>query len=114
MEEIDKSETSRNDGWKELVIPYKFSELLLSLVSNHISDVRVRKWETSARNDSTVQIDLVRGKGRGLIILLHGQSFMFPVPLFSFFYRIFAPRIRSIFLVPGEFFVASYQISNPM
>lgn len=55
------------------MIPPKFSELLLSLVSNHISDVRVRQWEATARHDSTLQIDLVRGKGRGLIILLHGQ-----------------------------------------
>lgn len=74
IEDIDKSEESRNSGWKELVIPHKFSELLLSLVSNHISDVRVRQWEALARHEFTDQIDLVRGKGRGLIILLHGQS----------------------------------------
>lgn len=72
IEDIDKSEGSRNSGWKELVIPPKFSELLLSLVSNHISDVRVRKWETLSKHESSDQIDLVRGKGRGLIILLHG------------------------------------------
>lgn len=76
VEDINKSEESRNSGWDELVIPHKFSRLLLSLVSNHISDIRVRQWEALANNDSTDQIDLVRGKGRGLIILLHGQ---FPI-----------------------------------
>lgn len=74
VEDINKSEGSRNSGWNELVIPHNFSGLLLSLVSNHISDIRVRQWEALATNDPSDQIDLVRGKGRGLIILLHGQS----------------------------------------
>lgn len=73
IEDLDKSEEARNSGWDELVIPDKFSGLLLSLVSNHISGVSSRQWETSAKSGPTVQIDLVRGKGRGLIILLHGQ-----------------------------------------
>lgn len=93
VEDIDKSEESRNSGWKELVIPHKFSKLLLSLVSNHISDVRVRQWEALARNDSPDQIDLVRGKGRGLIILLHGQ---FP----TYYNRIPGPIASTLWLVP--------------
>jgi hypothetical protein len=35
--EIDKSEEARKSGWKELVIPEKYSQLLVSLVDNHTS-----------------------------------------------------------------------------
>ncbi|KAI3391996.1 hypothetical protein diail_6372 [Diaporthe ilicicola] len=69
IEDLDKSHEARNSGWDDLVIPKKFSGLLLSLVNNHISGVSARQWETST---PSFQIDLVRGKGRGLIILLHG------------------------------------------
>ncbi|KAL1862663.1 hypothetical protein Daus18300_008461 [Diaporthe australafricana] len=37
IQDLDKSEEARNSGWNELVIPKRFSGLLLSLVSNHIS-----------------------------------------------------------------------------
>lgn len=74
---LDKSEEARNSGWNELVIPKKFSGLLLSLVSNHISGVSSRQRETSMKQEPAIQMDLVRGKGRGLIILLHGKSQMY-------------------------------------
>lgn len=83
IDDLDKSEEARNSGWHELVIPKKFSGLLLSLVSNHISGASSRQWETSTKHGPTVQIDLVRGKGRGLIILLHGQ---FSIYVFSCFF----------------------------
>lgn len=77
VDALDKSEEARSSGWDDLVIPDKFSGLLLSLVSNHISGVSPRQWETSTKNDPNLQIDLVRGKGRGLVILLHGQSLIY-------------------------------------
>jgi hypothetical protein len=69
--EIDKSEEARKSGWKELVIPEKYSQLLVSLVDNHTSGFDNKKG-ISLGGAPSVQIDLVRGKGRGLIILLHG------------------------------------------
>lgn len=72
IEDLDKSQEARHSGWNELVIPNKFSTLLLSLVSNHILGVSSRQWEATSKQGPSFQIDLVRGKGKGLIILLHG------------------------------------------
>jgi hypothetical protein len=54
------------------VIPDKFSTLLLSLVSNHISGVSSRQWEATGKQGPKFQIDLVREKSKGLIVVLHG------------------------------------------
>jgi hypothetical protein len=71
--EIDKSEEARASGWEDLVIPEKHSQLLVSLVDNHASAIELRKNRNeSGHSIPTAQIDLVKGKGRGLIILLHG------------------------------------------
>lgn len=83
VEDLDKSQEARNSGWNELVIPNRFSSLLLSLVSNHISGVSSRQWESSTKHGPSVQIDLVRGKGKGLIILLHGRFSIFAIYCFS-------------------------------
>jgi hypothetical protein len=72
IEEIDKSEEARRSGWKELVIPEKYSQLLVSLVDNHTSGFDAKKGLSLGPGAPSVQIDLVRGKGKGLIILLHG------------------------------------------
>ncbi|KAH6693817.1 hypothetical protein F5X68DRAFT_47208, partial [Plectosphaerella plurivora] len=67
---IDRSEEARLSGWKDLVIPSKFREMLVALVDSHASGVgrsALRKGRGLAN-----QVDLVRGKGNGLIILLHG------------------------------------------
>lgn len=66
LEHINKSEEAKQSGWTELVIPSKYRKLLLSLVDSHDSEFRARQ------TGNLTQIDLVRGKGRGLIILLHG------------------------------------------
>ncbi|XXH04125.1 hypothetical protein Hte_010537 [Hypoxylon texense] len=71
---IDKSDESRKTGFEELVIPEQYRTLLVSLVESHSSGTR-GKIDTSELNSSEEpirQIDLVRGKGLGLIILLHG------------------------------------------
>ncbi|KAI1080425.1 P-loop containing nucleoside triphosphate hydrolase protein [Whalleya microplaca] len=72
--EIDESDDARKTGFKELVIPPKYRKLLVSLVETHTSDTRVKS--DLSKSDSTEepvrQIDLVRGKGLGLMILLHG------------------------------------------
>lgn len=69
---IDKSEEAKQSGWHDLVVPENFSKLLLSLVHKHVSGSQKEKWESKARSGSKFQIDLVRDKGRGLVILLHG------------------------------------------
>lgn len=69
--EIDKSDAARGSGWEDLVIPPAYREMLVALVESHASGSTKR----SSRNNKpalSTQMDLVRGKGHGLIILLHG------------------------------------------
>ncbi|KAK3317644.1 hypothetical protein B0T19DRAFT_479682 [Cercophora scortea] len=72
VEEINKSDEARRRGWIDLVIPEEYSQLLVSLVDNHTSGPDASKGKSADPESLNFQIDLVRGKGRGLIILLHG------------------------------------------
>lgn len=73
IENTNKGKDTLKSGWKELVIPERFRELLLSVVNNHVSGTQTRPWETSDRRHPNDQMDLIRGKGRGLVVLLHGK-----------------------------------------
>ncbi|KAF6835974.1 hypothetical protein CMUS01_05569 [Colletotrichum musicola] len=59
-------------GFKELVIPESHRELLIGLVRNQVSPAEAVDGKNYAKAESSAQIDIVRGKGQGLIILLHG------------------------------------------
>lgn len=56
------------------MIPQRYRDLLVALVDNHASGLQRGKEKTKSANmnQKPTQIDLVRGKGQGLIILLHG------------------------------------------
>ncbi|RMJ18392.1 hypothetical protein CDV36_001928 [Fusarium kuroshium] len=68
---IDKSEEARDSSFKDLVIPDSHRNILIGLVKNHMGTSNENMGPAPVNNAST-QIDIVRGKGRGLIILLHG------------------------------------------
>jgi SpoVK/Ycf46/Vps4 family AAA+-type ATPase len=70
VEDIDKSEEVRDRGFQDLVIPDDYREHLVALVEDHQSAASFQKPQQKQHPAS--QMDLVRGKGRGLIILLHG------------------------------------------
>ncbi|OHF04546.1 hypothetical protein CORC01_00017 [Colletotrichum orchidophilum] len=73
IEEIDETEQARQIGWNDLVTPEEYRRLLVSLVDNHTSGVKQNKRQkVDPKSNLRVQIDLVRGKGRALIILLDG------------------------------------------
>ncbi|KAK7934752.1 hypothetical protein PG985_000247, partial [Apiospora marii] len=73
VEPIDKAEETRIRGWKDLVIDDKYRHLLESLVNNHMSPTEQKRAQSQTGEDLPIsQIDLIQGKGRGLIILLHG------------------------------------------
>jgi ATPase family protein associated with various cellular activities (AAA) len=57
------------DGWDNLVINRTIKETVLALVKNHAraSD------QGNSLEGAVSSVDLVRGKGKGLIILLHGE-----------------------------------------
>ena len=56
-------------GFDSLVLPKGHSETLLALVETHSKGAK----PVTGRKVVERQIDLVRGKGKGLIILLHGE-----------------------------------------
>jgi hypothetical protein len=72
LDEVNKNEETRHSGWQDLVIPESYRSLLVSLVDHHVSNPDALMNESNAGSGPSGQIDLVRRKGRGLIILLHG------------------------------------------
>lgn len=56
-------------GFEDLVLPPGHKETVRALVANHLS--RMPGAKVNAREGDR-SIDLVRGKGKGLVILLHG------------------------------------------
>ncbi|RYP71845.1 hypothetical protein DL771_004557 [Monosporascus sp. 5C6A] len=71
---VQPIDPNRYSGFDDLVIPMHYKELLLALVDNHTSGLQRRKekLKKSLVGLGGAQIDLVHGKGQGLIILLHG------------------------------------------
>jgi SpoVK/Ycf46/Vps4 family AAA+-type ATPase len=69
--DLDKLEdvAQREDGFSDLVLPSGHKETLLALVKTH------SKAEMSGDREGITprQVDLVQGKGKGIIILLHGE-----------------------------------------
>ncbi|KAJ4418791.1 hypothetical protein N0V82_005356 [Gnomoniopsis sp. IMI 355080] len=76
LQNIDHSDEARTSGWKDLIIPEEYREILVALVDNHTSDQEAEPGhdQNLAKPDNRpqAQIDLIRGKGEGLIMLLHG------------------------------------------
>ncbi|EPE35643.1 P-loop containing nucleoside triphosphate hydrolase [Glarea lozoyensis ATCC 20868] len=56
------------DGWKDLVLPKGHREMVQAMVETH---AKGSKFDL-AQPQGKLAMDLVRGKGRGCIILLHG------------------------------------------
>jgi SpoVK/Ycf46/Vps4 family AAA+-type ATPase len=69
VKDISKTDEERVRDFNDLVIPTNYRRLLLALVENHARGSKtVQELETTASG----HMDLVSGKGNGLIILLHG------------------------------------------
>lgn len=58
----------QTEGWKDLKLLRGHKDMVRAQVQNHFADKSFRASHKNQRSD----IDLVRGKGEGLIILLHG------------------------------------------
>ncbi|KAF2688057.1 hypothetical protein K458DRAFT_440781 [Lentithecium fluviatile CBS 122367] len=67
-----ESASARAAGFDDLVISKRYRDLLVALVDSHASGLQRGKEKIKHPNPMPTQIDLVRGKGQGLIILLHG------------------------------------------
>ncbi|KAF4309389.1 hypothetical protein GTA08_BOTSDO03283 [Botryosphaeria dothidea] len=79
--DINEENAKRESGFEELVINERNKKLVLALVESHFSDVRPADDHLTMGNVVPVppekrspltSMDLVQGKGRGLVILLHG------------------------------------------
>ncbi|KAK6088730.1 AAA family ATPase [Seiridium cupressi] len=57
------------DGWKDLILPPGHKEMVRAVVENHATGSRA----TVRMTKKTAEVDIVRGKGKGCIILLHGE-----------------------------------------
>jgi hypothetical protein len=69
IKDITRTDEERERGFNDLVIPLNYRQMLLALVENHArGPAKVQGMESSALG----HMDLVAGKGNGLIILLHG------------------------------------------
>lgn len=67
------------DGFKDLKLPGKHKNMVSSLVHNHFRNKKADLNDREASHDS----DIVRGKGKGLIVLLHGAvSVIQPIMFF--------------------------------
>ncbi|KAI0544468.1 P-loop containing nucleoside triphosphate hydrolase protein [Xylaria curta] len=62
-------EVQYTEGWNKLVIDDLTRDTILALVQTH----EKKDISDPSDEDPTVSVDLVRGKGEGLIILLHGE-----------------------------------------
>ncbi|KAL4947647.1 hypothetical protein BDW69DRAFT_109890 [Aspergillus filifer] len=62
-------EPDYSNGWKNLVIKPDTKEMVLALVENHERP----RGELGKVEGALPSVDLVQGKGKGLIILLHGE-----------------------------------------
>ena len=58
-------------GYEDLVLPEGHKKLLQAIVKNQVRDPRQTSGEREDEADE-FQMDVVKGKGKGLIILLHG------------------------------------------
>jgi SpoVK/Ycf46/Vps4 family AAA+-type ATPase len=71
IKDIDKSDRTRDRGFDDLVISETYKQLLVALVENHRSEIKGGP-EGVERSQPLPQMDIVRNKGQGICILLHG------------------------------------------
>ena len=57
--------------YEDLILPDGHKKLLQAIVKNQVEDPK-QKYEERGENADDFQMDIVKGKGEGLIILLHG------------------------------------------
>lgn len=71
VQDVKETQRDTTDGFSDLVLPEDHKQIVRALVKTHARGPR----PTSSNKDDLLpsrEIDLVKGKGKGLIILLHG------------------------------------------
>ncbi|KAF3765641.1 P-loop containing nucleoside triphosphate hydrolase protein [Cryphonectria parasitica EP155] len=69
------NEDNRNsvlNAFDSLILPDGHKDMVQSLVTQHFRDKRVREKHADNKTYTDMRTDLIRGKGQGLVMLLHG------------------------------------------
>ena len=72
IDNVEDIRTSTHDSFDDLVLPGDHKRVMQALVKHHSRGPRPTSGKSKAISEFSA--DLVRGKGRGLIILLHGKN----------------------------------------
>lgn len=73
VDDVSYLEKNKGDAFKQLVLDPEQKNLIKSLVSRH--------GESEDGEDNSQQVeDIVEGKGKGVVILLHGDSAQQSIP----------------------------------
>ena len=69
-----KNRAEKSDGFNQLVLPDGHKDLVQALVKTHSKGHR----PSQSAADDELKFDLIKGKGKGLIILCHGYVLFEP------------------------------------
>lgn len=72
VHDVDRKKERERDGFSELVLPEGHRNIVRSLVKTFANPSRSSSNDTSISSLPQHTLDVVHGKGQGLIILLHG------------------------------------------
>ncbi|KAL9607759.1 MAG: hypothetical protein Q9167_007355 [Letrouitia subvulpina] len=70
--DVDKVQDGKTDGFSELVLPPRYKDIVRAMINTHARAQLRNSNFKSGSHALACEIDLVKGKGKGLIILLHG------------------------------------------
>jgi len=70
VEPVPKIEAGQKDGFEQLVLPLGHKDIVRALVKTHARQIAADGITEVKRSQR--EFDVVKGKGKGLIILLHG------------------------------------------
>lgn len=72
VEDVKQTERNSPDGFSDLVLPEDHKHIVRALVKTHARGTRSTSSNKSEDMFPSREVDLVKGKGKGLVILLHG------------------------------------------
>ncbi len=72
VQDIEQLKEGETDGFSELVLPPGHKDIVRALVKTHARGPGGQLSGITKNSAASRDIDLVRGKGKGLIVLLHG------------------------------------------
>ena len=72
VQDVEQVREGDTDGFNELVLPSEYKDIIRALIKMHARTPGATFDERRHDNAPTRETDIVKGKGKGLVILLHG------------------------------------------